>query len=155
MPHIKKPVKNPYVKIGRRPKDLTEAAVFAMARSRFTQQEAAAALDIDRTTLTRHLQLNPKLREAWDRGKQMYFVSLKRLQWKHAQMKNSAGVNMTIHLSKHDLGEHDKALFEHSGPGGSALVFPTIEVRFVRAVDGRQVEPAPAMKTISPPVPVV
>jgi len=156
MPHIKKPAKSPYVKLGRRPKALTESGLFALARARLTQQEAAAALEIDPSTLWRHMEANPKLREAWERGKLMYFVSLKRLQWRHAQMPNSAGVNMTIHLSKHDLNEHDKALVEHSGPGGGPLSFPPIEIRFVRAIDGRPAEPeiAPPMKTISPPVPV-
>ena len=47
MPHIRKPAKNPYVKMGRRPKILTEAALFGLAQVRLTQQEAAAALKDD------------------------------------------------------------------------------------------------------------
>ena len=36
--------------------------------------------------------------------------ALRQLQWKHAKRPDSSGVAMTIHMSKHRLGEHDKAL---------------------------------------------
>jgi hypothetical protein len=35
---------------------------------------------------------------------------LRQLQWKHAKRTDSSGVAMTIHMSKHRLGEHDKSL---------------------------------------------
>jgi hypothetical protein len=137
---------------GRRPKNLTESSLKALARANLTQQEAAAALEINPSTLWRHMEANQALRAAWDEGRALRRVALRRLQWRHAQMPNSAGVNMTIHLSKHELGEHDKSLIEHSGAGGAPLSFPPIEIRFVRAVDGRPLV-EPEMKTVSPPVP--
>ena len=35
---------------------------------------------------------------------------MRQLQWKHAKRPDSSGVAMTIHMSKHLLGQHDKAL---------------------------------------------
>src|SRR5437899_2662495 len=37
-------------------------------------------------------------------------IALRQLQWKHAKRPDASGVAMTIHMSTHRLGEHDKAL---------------------------------------------
>jgi hypothetical protein len=37
-------------------------------------------------------------------------VALRQLQWKHAKRPDASGVAMTIHMSKHLLGQNDKAL---------------------------------------------
>jgi hypothetical protein len=48
--------------------------------------------------------------EAWEKGQAVGAVALRQLQWKHAKRPDASGVAMTIHLSKHRLGEHDKFL---------------------------------------------
>src|SRR5581483_6910787 len=80
----------------------------------------AAGCILDVRTLKRRLQ-EPRYRDIWVAGQLERKVSLRRLQWRHAQMPNSAGVTMTIHLSKHQLGETEKSLHELSGPGGVPL----------------------------------
>jgi hypothetical protein len=35
---------------------------------------------------------------------------VRQLQWKYAKRPDASGAAMTIHMSKHRLGEHDKAL---------------------------------------------
>lgn len=47
---------------------------------------------------------------AWEKGQAVDAVALRQLQWKHAKRPDALGVAMTIHMSKHRLGEHDKAL---------------------------------------------
>jgi hypothetical protein len=44
--------------------------------------------------------------QAWEKGQAVGAVALRQLQWQ----QNASGVAMTIHMSKHRLGEHDKAL---------------------------------------------
>jgi hypothetical protein len=48
--------------------------------------------------------------QAWEKGRAVGAVALHQLQWKHAKRPDASGVAMTIHMSKHRLGEHDKAL---------------------------------------------
>ena len=48
--------------------------------------------------------------EAWEKGQAVGAVALRQLQWKHAKRLDASGVAMTIHMSTHRLGEHDKAL---------------------------------------------
>ena len=49
--------------------------------------------------------------QAWEKGQVAGAVALRQLQWKHAKRPDSSGVAMTIHMSKHRLGENDKALY--------------------------------------------
>lgn len=103
-----------------------------LARIGCTKTEVAEALGIAKETLSRHLCKHPEMREAWERGVADAKVRLRRLQWRHARMKNSAGVAMTIHLSKHLLGEHDKALI-------TATHASRVEVihQLLREIDGQ------------------
>ena len=68
-------------------------------------------MDLD--TIKQHLK-KPELAAAWDQGVGEGKVSLRRLQWRHALREDSGGVSMTIHLSKHHLGERDRILFDFS-----------------------------------------
>jgi hypothetical protein len=77
---------------------------------RCTVEEAATFFKTVKRTLLRRLKDDPVLAEAWENGKNEGRIALRRLQWRHAQMPNSGGVQMTIHLSKHELGEHDRQL---------------------------------------------
>jgi hypothetical protein len=85
-----------------------------------TKEEAAAVIGCGKRTLEIRLR-EPDTREAWDNGALMGKVSLRRLQWRHANGAGSSAVNMTIHLSKHRLGETDKAAFELTGKDGGPI----------------------------------
>ena len=106
---------------GRPPAHIDEHLLLQMAQAHFTQEEIAAVMKISERTLVKKLRESP-LHEIWERGKAMGRASLRRLQWKHAQMANSAGVCMSIHLSKHWLGETEKAAIELSGKNGQPFV---------------------------------
>jgi hypothetical protein len=80
-----------------------------LAKLGCTQYEAALVLGIDHRTFKRRLQ-EPVFCQAWENGQAVGAVALRQLQWKHAKRPDASGVAMTIHMSKHRLGEHDKAL---------------------------------------------
>jgi hypothetical protein len=87
-----------------------------------TQEEAAFMLGISLTAFKRHLSDDTRFKETWGDVEVGHRASLKRLQWRWAQgldaegrpMAGAAGaaVAMTIHLSKHRLGETEKSLVE-------------------------------------------
>jgi hypothetical protein len=83
---------------------LTATLIEGLAKIGCTKGEAADALGVSHEHLSRTLSARPELKEAWARGAAKAKLSLRRLQWRHARMKNSAGVTMTIHMSKHLLG---------------------------------------------------
>jgi hypothetical protein len=91
-----------------------------------TYEEAASWFGITERTFIRRVK-EPELADAWAVGKASGKLSLRRLHWRHAQMANSAGVQMTIHMSKHQLGETEKAALELSGHVDS-----TVEVSSAR-----------------------
>jgi len=47
--------------------------------------------------------------QAWEKGQTVGAVALRQLQWEHAKRPDASGVAMTIHMSKHRLGQNDKA----------------------------------------------
>jgi hypothetical protein len=85
-----------------------------------TKEEAASVLGCGKRTLMLRLK-EAAVAQAWEDGVLKGKVSLRRLQWRHANGSGSSAVNMTIHLSKHRLGETDKAAIEMSGPGGNPI----------------------------------
>jgi hypothetical protein len=86
-----------------------------------TKKEIAAVLGCGLRTLHDRIQADETIREAYEGGKEEEKTRLRRLQWKHAEGSGSGAVNMTIHLSKHVLGQTDKAAIEMSGPGGNPI----------------------------------
>lgn len=95
-----------------------------LARLNCTIDEAAAFFKCTKRTLLRYLddkKRGPAFREAWERGKQEGRLSLRRLQWRHANGSGSSSVQMTIHLSKHWLGETEKAALELTGKNGGPI----------------------------------
>lgn len=83
------------------------STLYRLARMGTTQSEAAAFFCMTLSCFEQRLHADPELREVWDRGVAEAKLSLRRLQLKHAERPGMAGVTMTIHLSKHWLGEHD------------------------------------------------
>jgi hypothetical protein len=94
---------------GRPRKKTDERQVFELAKLGCTQYEAALVLGIDHRTFKRRLQ-ESVFYKAWEKGQALGAVALRQLQWKHAKRPDASGVAMTIHMSKHRLGEHDKFL---------------------------------------------
>ncbi len=72
-----------------------------------TIEEAGVVFGCTKRTMLRYLE-KQEYRDAWDRGQNTFRLSLRRLQWRHAQGSGSAAVQMTIHLSKFWLGETGK-----------------------------------------------
>jgi hypothetical protein len=105
----KKKAKEP-ARIGRPPVVIDADNLRKLSALRCTVEEAATFFKTVKRTLLRRLKEDPALAEAWEHGKNEGRIALRRLQWRHAQMPNSGGVQMTIHLSKHELGEHDRQL---------------------------------------------
>src|SRR5258708_559297 len=105
----KKKAKEPK-RIGRPPVKIDADNLRKLAALRCTVEEAATFFKTVKRTLLRRLKEDPELAEAWGNGKNEGRIALRRLQWRHAQAPGSAGVQMTIHLSKHELGEHDRQL---------------------------------------------
>jgi hypothetical protein len=83
--------------------------VEALARIQCTQAEAAAVLKMTPQQFGEQLKRSPRVRAAWEMGRELGKVSIRRLQFRHAQMPNGAGVTMTKHLAAHHLGEFDPA----------------------------------------------
>ncbi len=132
--------------------ELKDDVLKALAAIGSTEEEIcgglrAAGVELDLRTLKRRLQ-EPRYREIWDQGKATFKASLRKLQYRHAQMPNSAGVTMTIHMSKIHLGETEKHMLELAGRIDSAVevntsarerVFAhldTLAERITRRVDG-------------------
>jgi hypothetical protein len=95
--------------VGRPRKKTDERQVYELAKLGCTQYEAAGVLGIDHRTFKRRLQ-ESMFCEAWEKGQAAGAVALRQLQWKHAKRPDASGVAMTIHMSKHLLGQNDKAL---------------------------------------------
>jgi len=87
--------------------DIDISSLYRLARMGATQAEAASFFCMTQNCFEQRLHGDAELREIWDRGIAESKLSLRRLQIKHAERPGMAGVTMTIHLSKHWLGEHD------------------------------------------------
>ena len=92
---------------GRPPSEIPRDQLEQLARLNCTMEEAAAFFKVSKRTMTRHMK-KKDVAEAWERGRQTGKLSLRRLQWQHANGTGSSAVQMTIHLSKHWLGETDR-----------------------------------------------
>lgn len=105
---------------GRPKTEIDPIALERLAQIHCTIDEAAAVLGCSKRTLIRHLK-EPANRERWDAGREKGKASLRRLQWQHANGSGSSAVQMTIHLSKHWLGETEKILNELTGRDGGPI----------------------------------
>lgn len=90
-------------KPGPKKKTVTLTSMEELSVLQCTYDEAAAFFKMSRTTFIARLDEDPKLREAWQAGKDRGLISLRRIQFKLA--KRNAG--MAIFLGKQYLGQRD------------------------------------------------
>lgn len=112
-------------------KDVTPHSLKYLASKGFSKKGAAAFLGIAAETLSRKFAEYPDLLAAWDAGVAEKELTLRELQFRHAKRRDGSGVTMTIHMSKHQLGEHDRALVNHNHTGQVDLVH-----QLLQAIDG-------------------
>lgn len=101
---------------GRPPIEIDLRVLGQLAGIGCTHEEAAAVLGCGLRTLKERIAKDEATGQAWENGKLIGKVSLRRLQIRHANGNGSSAVNMTIHLSKHRLGQVDQ--HKHSGAVG-------------------------------------
>jgi hypothetical protein len=70
-----------------------------------TMEEIATLVGVGRRTLIDRVKVDPELREAIDRGRDVGRTTLRRLQWEQARAGNAT---MLIWLGKQLLGQRDK-----------------------------------------------
>jgi len=95
-------------------------------------EEVAAFFDCTKRTIINRLKA-PDLKLAFENGKLKGKLGLRRLQLRHANGTGSAAVNMTIHLSKHWLGQTDKTALELSGKDGGPIETKDVSARNIIA----------------------
>lgn len=115
MARKKEPKKN-----GRPPIPITAIDLEKLGALHATLEEVAGFYGCAKRTVQLHLK-DAELLLAFENGKAKGKLNLRRLQMRHAQGAGSGAVNMTIHLSKHLLGQTDRSLVEMSGPGGKPI----------------------------------
>jgi hypothetical protein len=105
-------------KRGRPKTEIDPVQLERLAQIHCTIDEAAAVLGCSKSTIIRYLK-EPGNQERWDAGREKGRASLRRLQWQHANGTGASAVTMTVHLSKHWLGETEKVLQEVTGKDGT------------------------------------
>jgi len=119
-------------KIGRPPVVLNLVDLEKLGALHATLEEVAAFYDCTKRTIINRLK-DENLRLAFENGKHKGKLNLRRLQMRHAQGTGSGAVNMTIHLSKHLLGQTDKSLLELTGKDGAPIETRDVSARAVVA----------------------
>ena len=92
---------------GRPKKEIDYVTVEKLANIQCTQDEIASFLSIS----TRTLQRDEQFMELFNRGRENGKMSLRRIQWKHAEKS----VPMAIWLGKQYLGQRDKVEYTDDG----------------------------------------
>ena len=92
---------------GRPKKEIDYTTVEKLANIQCTQDEIASFLGIS----TRTLQRDEHFMELFNRGRENGKMSLRRIQWKHAEKS----VPMAIWLGKQYLGQRDKVEYTDDG----------------------------------------
>jgi hypothetical protein len=113
---------------GKPPIEISADELSKLARLHCTVSEAASFFKCSKRTLQRRL-LEPDLKAAWQEGRKFGMLSLRRLQWRHASGTGNGAVQMTIHLSKHWLGETEKVLSEITGKDGGPVEISNVRDR--------------------------
>jgi len=110
--------------MARTEKDISLKDVRKLARLQCTRLEAAAFLGIRKQTFDRLIREDERVRDAWEQGKQLGKISLRRKQFKLAD--DSAP--MAIFLGKQYLDQREIVTQEHSGRDGGPIEFDASEL---------------------------
>jgi hypothetical protein len=78
----------------------TLEAIERLGALQATQDETAQFLGVSQPTLTKRFAELPEFRMAWERGRSIGKMALRRLLWAHALRPSASGVAAAIHLSK-------------------------------------------------------
>lgn len=89
----------------------------ALSELQCSEAEAAAALKISLKTFREMLRIDVKAKEAWEDGRQLGRVSIRRKQFALADRHPQ----MAIFLGKQYLGQSDVSVVEHSGRDGGPI----------------------------------
>jgi predicted DNA-binding transcriptional regulator AlpA len=94
-----------------------------------TVEDIAALLGLSRKTIYNHMEQDPELAEAMDRGRGMGRASLRRMQWEKAEVGDTS---MLIWLGKVLCGQKDTSAVVLTGPNNgpvqSQSVSATVEI---------------------------
>jgi hypothetical protein len=110
------PPKNPE---GRPPAVIDLLTVERAASIGCTVEDIAALLGLSRKTIYNHMEQDPELAEAMDRGRGMGRASLRRMQWEKAEAGSDT---MLIWLGKVFCGQKDTSVVALTGPAGTGPV---------------------------------
>jgi hypothetical protein len=113
---------------GKAQRKLTAYRVRYYARLGFSKSGMARALDISIDSVNDIFKARPEIAAAWATGLTDKEEKLRKLQWRHA----AKSVPMTIHLSAHQLGEHNQSLVVHK-PDDEAM---TMLDALFKVIDG-------------------
>lgn len=115
--------------------------LYKLARMGCTKAEAAQFFGLTENSLSARVHRDFELRIAWDRGSAQSKISLRRLQMRHAHESGDAGVRMTIHMSKHQLGEVEVQQVQHGGMEDNPIRFKVERDELIgRIVGNRTIE---------------
>ena len=89
-----------------------------LAAMQCTDEEIAAVLGVERSTIKRRKKDDDEFCTAYKKGKERGKASLRRMQFKVAEGGNAT---MLIWLGKQYLGQSDKTQQEISGPNGGPI----------------------------------
>lgn len=99
------------------PDEQTLKIVKGLGNIQATTKECAAVLGVTERTFITFKQKNSAAAEAYEHGEGEGRASLRRRQFKMSE----TNATMAIWLGKQYLGQTDKVVNEHSGPGGGAI----------------------------------
>ncbi len=100
-----------------------------------TVEDIAALLGLSRKTIYNHMEQDPELAEAMDRGRGLGRASLRRMQWEKAEIGDTS---MLIWLGKVLCGQRDSSVVAVTGANGgpvqseSVTVLPTDPIEAAR-----------------------
>lgn len=100
-----------------RRKPVTVSAIRALSQLQVSEAEAAAALGISTKTFKEMIRVDVSARDAWEQGRELGKVSLRRAQFLMAQKHPQ----MAIFLGKQYLGQNEVSVIEHSGRDGGPI----------------------------------
>ena len=104
-------------KTGRPPAKIDLDAVERAASIGCTAEEIAAIVGVGRRTLFDHMERDPEITAAIERGKDKGRATLRRMQWQGAQKGNAT---MLIWLGKQMLGQKDRHEIDLNTPVSGA-----------------------------------